>query len=150
MRLRRYQPTDQQAVDDLHRLGLDQTGTNVPGLADADLDDIPSTYLENRGEFLVAEIDMLIVGMGALLRRSEAEAEIKRMRVHPEHQRKGIGRALLETLERRAVELGYTRLILDTAAIQTSAVALYVSAGYTEIARPTIHGFECILYEKRL
>ncbi len=149
--IRQFQESDLPAIRELHILGLDQTGTNIgPGPWDDDLEDIQAVYLGNKGDFLVAETRGRIVGMGAPRRRSEDEAEIKRMRVHPEKQRQGVGRSILEELEARANMLGYTRIILDTTVQQVAAIALYKSSGYTEIGRATNHGLKCVLFEKRL
>ena len=149
--IRQFRNSDLAAIRELHVLGLDQTGTNLgPGPWDDDLEDIQAVYLRNKGDFLVAETRGRIVGMGALRRRSEDEAEIKRMRVHPEKQRQGVGRSILKELEARAGKLGYARIILDTTVQQVGAMALYRSAGYTEIGRATNHGLECVIFEKRL
>lgn len=88
--------------------------------------------------------------MGALRRSGPQRAEIKRMRVAPASQRRGFGRRVLEHLETRAAELGYTRLHLDTTAEQRAAQALYRSHGYRETAREQRARFELIFYEKQL
>ncbi len=66
--------------------------------------------------------------MGALRRTTNEWAEIKRMRVHPDFQRRGFGQMILEALEARAVALGYAALHLDTTTlclkyIRTTGVA---------------------------
>ncbi len=130
MRLRRYNEEDRQAVWELHNLALEQTGAHLGnGPWDDDLGAIAATYLESGGEFLVGVEDERIVGMGALRDRDGRRAEIRRMRVHPALQRRGFGRRLLHRLERRAAELGYETLVLDTTAQQQAAQALYRSEG---------------------
>lgn len=88
--------------------------------------------------------------MGALKHLSANRAEIKRMRVHPEHQRRGCGQAILEALETRAAELGYSTLQLDTTVQQTAAQRLYIKNGYIEIGRMKVGRFDVIIYEKTL
>ena len=78
--LRKYRPEDQEAVYALHILALKQTGAYIenPEMReewDQDLLTIPDTYLAH-GEFLVAEIDGTIVGMGAFRKHDERTAEI--------------------------------------------------------------------------
>ena len=72
------------------------------------------------------------------------------MRVAPPLQRRGLGRRILQYLEARDVELGYTQLHLDTTAEQFAAQALYRNHGYRETARKQRDRFELILYEKDL
>ena len=59
--------------------------------------------------------------------------EFKRIWTHAEHRRRGLGRRVLDELERRAVELGYRQVFLTTGPNQPEAVALYLAAGYTEL-----------------
>ncbi len=95
-------------------------------------------------------LEEIIVAMGALKRTSNHRAEIKRMRVHPNHQRKGFGRAILLELERRAVELGYSTVHLDTTVQQAAARHLYIQSGYTKLRQGAVGAFQCIFFEKQL
>jgi len=52
--------------------------------------------------------------MGALKKKSDTAAQIKRMRVLPDFQRKGYGQLILDSLEIKARKLGFTELYLDT------------------------------------
>ena len=49
-------------------------------------------------------------------------------------RREGVARALLADLEQQAQSLGYHRLLLETGARQTAAIALYRSCGWRRIA----------------
>jgi GNAT superfamily N-acetyltransferase len=55
------------------------------------------------------------------------------MYVLPESRGSGLGRLLLEALEREARRLGYTGIVLETGDKQPEALGLYVSAGYGPI-----------------
>lgn len=154
LHLRRYVPADYAQVWWLHVEPLRRVGAYLgEGVGDDDLRAIERVYFEDRGEFLVgaraAEPERLLA-MGALRKTSETAAEIKRMRVHPDVQGRGYGRQILLALEARAVQLGYTRLHLDTAAVQTAARRLYERAGYHEVRRAPVQGLELIFYEKPL
>ena len=72
------------------------------------------------------------------------------MRVHPDVQRRGFGRAILVTLEQRARELGYVRLVLDTTTRQQAAIVLYEGHGFVQTGRTTMAGLETLLFAKRL
>ena len=72
------------------------------------------------------------------------------MRVHPDLQRRGIGTLILLRLERRAAELGFGSLTLETTVGQVAAIGMYAKAGYREQARYTHLGFEVVVFEKQL
>lgn len=87
----------------------------------------------------VPEIDFItvwqgdqLVGMGALKHLSDAQCEIKSMRTHPDHLRKGVARIVLETLISMAKERGYQTVSLETGTteVYAPANALYRSFGF--------------------
>jgi hypothetical protein len=58
VKLRRYMPSDLDAVRRLHVEGLKQTGSYLANPAyDADLNRIEEEYIDRNGEFLVAVYD---------------------------------------------------------------------------------------------
>lgn len=59
-------------------------------------------------------------------------ADVAKLLVHRDARRRGLGRALMQALQTRAVELGKTLLVLDTRSSDPSGV-LYQSMGF-EIA----------------
>jgi GNAT superfamily N-acetyltransferase len=109
--LRSFCDGDAEAVWRLHNVALEKAGVHGGhGPWENDLRDIRATYLHSDGDFLVGFANGNLVAMGGLLRHSPDEAEIKRMRVHPEFQRQGFGRLLLERLETTSAR---ARLPLD-------------------------------------
>ena len=86
------------------------------------------------GSFLVAGLRDEPVGCGGLKFHGDEPAEIKRMWVAPSARGLGVGRRLLEDLERRAVANGCRALQLDTNGSLVEAIAMYRSAGYREVA----------------
>ena len=85
------------------------------------------------GAFVIAYLDGLAVGCGAVRRLDEATAELKRMYVDPSVRGRGIGRALVEALEREARLLGSTRVVLETGTRLAPAIRLYQAMGYARI-----------------
>lgn len=149
--IRQYQSHDREAVWALHNRALLAIGAHAGnGAWDDDLHHIETAYLSSSGEFLVGIGEGQLVAMGALKRITMDRAEIKRMRVDPAHQRRGFGQALLTALERRAVELGYTLLQLDTTVQQEAAQRLYARNGFRAVRRTMVGSWECIVYEKGL
>jgi len=72
------------------------------------------------------------------------------MRVKPELQGRGYGQTLLDALHRRAAELDYSTLRLDTTVQQLAAQRLYLKNGYRETGRGTVGPFDCIYFEREI
>ncbi len=102
----------------------------------------PVTLYEDVQEFLVAEIDGVIIGCGALHVMWEDLGEIRTLAVDPEHARHGIGGRILDGLIGRAKELGLARLFC-----LTFEVDFFRSRGFDEIeGSPVDHAvFEQLL-----
>jgi GNAT superfamily N-acetyltransferase len=93
----------------------------------------PAEVGPGRGAFLVARDGIVPVGCGAIRKLDATTAELKRMYVVPERRGQGIGRVIVEALEREARELGVKRLVLETGIRQPEAIALYDQCGFTRI-----------------
>ena len=85
------------------------------------------------GLLLVARLRGQPVGCGALKLHGSQPAEIKRMWVDPSARGLGLGRRLLDALERHARDHGARVARLETNASLREAIALYRSAGYVEV-----------------
>jgi len=149
--LRRYTPADREAVEHLHVHAIQQAGAYLGrGPWDDDVYAIEEAYLNNKGEFLIGEWDSVFVAMGALHHTNPERAEIKRMRVVPEYQGRGLGQIILSELEARAHSMSYKILHLDTSVLQIPAQKLYEKNGFREVGRDNYGGLDVILYEKLL
>jgi putative acetyltransferase len=73
-----------------------------------------------------------ILGICALKEVNSRAGEVKSMRTHPEHLRKGVARALLEHLIAEARRRGYTLLSLETGSGPAfdAALTLYRARGF--------------------
>ncbi|GIP32775.1 GNAT family N-acetyltransferase [Paenibacillus sp. J2TS4] len=149
--IRPYQPKDQEAVQRLHWAGLNQFNARLEGPdLDQDLENIEKIYINNNGDFIVGLMDNRVVCMGALRKFTETVAEIKRIRVDQEFQRKGLGQKILSALEKSAKEKGYRKLRLDTTSKQRPAQILFERNGYQVTVRKRWDDLEIIFYEKEL
>ena len=136
---------------ELHYLALTSAGIKLEhGPWEDDLKDVEGAYMNNRGEFIVAELDGKIVGMGAIRYKSEIIAEVKRMRVDPGQQRSGIGSRILAILEVKAKELGYKELHLDTSSQLVGAMNFYLKHGYVEFKRVKRDNGELVFFMKNI
>jgi GNAT superfamily N-acetyltransferase len=86
------------------------------------------------GALLIARLDGRAIGCGALKFHPDAPAELKRMWVAPEARGLGLGRRLLEELEKHARQAGATTVRLETNRSLKEAIQLYRSTGYREVA----------------
>ena len=98
--------------------------TNNSGAASFD----PDEMQDDRAAFLIAYEDGKPMGCGAIRKIDTYVAEIKRVFAYPNQS--GVGRAILEALEQKAVSYGYHKLILETRKINEKAVRFYLKNGY--------------------
>ncbi len=73
------------------------------------------------------------VGCGAIKEFDSQTMEIKRMFTDPDVRGLGIATKVLIELEKWAVELGYSRSVLETGRRMPDAINLYEKNGYTSI-----------------
>ncbi len=75
-----------------------------------------------------------VLGIGALKALPDGTGEVKSMRTHPDHLRRGVARALLEHIIAQARAGGMTRLSLETGTGPAfePALALYRRRGFVE------------------
>jgi DNA-binding MarR family transcriptional regulator/GNAT superfamily N-acetyltransferase len=94
----------------------------------------PEEIRPPHGVMLVAYLRGTAMGCGALKHHEDGSpSDIKRMWVHEGARGRGVGRRLLEELERRAAEHGDSAVQLETNALLTEAIGLYRSVGYAEV-----------------
>ncbi len=84
---------------------------------------------------LVAEEDGEVVGYSAGYLEGDGVGHIASVAVRPGFRRRGIGRALMEALERELVARGARRLRLEVRASNQAARRLYESLGYRVVRR---------------
>jgi GNAT superfamily N-acetyltransferase len=82
---------------------------------------------------LVAYLDEIPVGCGAIKPFGEDAMEVKRMYTLPSYRGKGIASLILIELEAWASELSYKSCVLETGKQQPEAMALYKKQGYETI-----------------
>jgi GNAT superfamily N-acetyltransferase len=128
------EPADTDASRQLQRGFFSEIATRYPGWdpeqsPSAD----PSELGPPRGAWVVAYLDGRPVGCAGLKAVDHETAEIRRVFLDPSARGRGIGRRVLEEVERHARRLGYRRARLTTGNRQPEALALFRAAGYREI-----------------
>lgn len=85
------------------------------------------------GMILVAELETMVprkvLGFAAFHRIID-EAELLNLVVDPEHQRRGVGKALLEQARQRLLEAGAKKVYLEVRLSNQPALKLYYSVGF--------------------
>ncbi len=112
----------------------------------------PSDVLTSRSAFVIAHLEGEPVGCGALRQMCPDSAEVNRMYVLPTARRRGVARAILGELERRAAEFGYRTIRAETGDRQPEAIALYESFGFLRTSPFGSHAEDpvSIFFEKLL
>lgn len=100
----------------------------------------------------VAREDGKAVACGALKRHDNGVGEVKRMYTRPEHQKRGIGGAILREIEALALTEGLERLVLETGDRHPAAWRVYERGGFSRCSAVLDYpetGYS-IFYEKDL
>jgi ribosomal protein S18 acetylase RimI-like enzyme len=95
-----------------------------------DWDDFAGRFLHTGGGFVVADVDGELAGSVGVTPIDGTVCEMNRLWVREPFRRAGVGRALAEASMALAVDLGFTRMILDVVPTRTNAIALYRSMGF--------------------
>ncbi len=104
---------------------------------DAELAALPGDYSPPRGQLLLAMVEGVVAGCGALRPVPDSDypnaCEMKRLYVRPAFRGFGIGRLLVQALIDEATRAGYSTVLLDTLDDMEAARGLYSSFGFVEI-----------------
>jgi len=96
----------------------------------AELDRMSVMYGPPAGALLLARIESEIAGCVGLRKFRDEVCEMKRLYVRPLFRGRHVGRHLAEEVARRAREMGYRTLVLDTLSSMETARQLYLSMGF--------------------
>ncbi len=116
----------------------------------AELDGLPGKYAEPEGVMILARTRGEPCGCVALRKIDARICEMKRLYVRSSARGLGIGRALVIRIIDEARARGYTSMRLDTLPAMKSAVALYRSFGFQEIARYTFNPIAGTLFLEKV
>ena len=141
--LRSATTADMDAVAELcwaYRALLVERAEGIPGIVEkyysADsyaemIAGLPVTHARPKGDIIVAEHQSRVVGCAMYYPLGpDGVTEIKRVFVDPAARGLGAGRALMQDGIARAAADGYARMVLDTIAPLTEAIALYEALGF--------------------
>ena len=98
-----------------------------------ELANLPGKYAEPSGAILLAKYQGEIIGCVAVRPLKGDICEMKRLWVRPEFQGLSAGRLLAESIIKKARELGYKTMQLDTLQRLNKAIKLYQQLGFKQI-----------------
>ena len=121
--------------------GAEKRSSFIPHNSLGDIHNVLMVYSENKP-----------VASAAFKAFDASTVEVKRVWVCCEYRGRHISRTMMELLERRAREMGYTRAVLQTREKCVEAVSLYTKIGYSRIENyPPYDGMEhAVCYAKQL
>ena len=168
MMIRTIRPQDDESLAAIIRNNLREYGLDIPGTAyfDDSLDHLSSYYGQKDKDrvYLVLEDDdqTLLGGVGlermpeenvfAGSLRGKTSGELQKLYLCPEAKGQGLGRLLVESIEREACNRGLELIYLETHTCLESAIHLYEKLGYEQIKRPdfVVHSAMDRFYIKRI
>lgn len=125
------------------RKNLEKFHLNIPGTIyfDSQLDHLSGYYTANpekRAYFVVEDPEGKILGgIGIDEFPGFAKcAEIQKLYLADEAKGKGLGKALMETAKKYAIQADYERLYLETHTNLEAAIHLYEKSGFHKIQKP--------------
>jgi ribosomal protein S18 acetylase RimI-like enzyme len=134
-------PADPSQLDDtraIFREYAEQLGVDLcfQGFEE-ELAGLPGDYAEPHGALLLATVDGALAGCGAFRPLPDVDypnaCEMKRLYVRKAFRRFGLGRLLARQLMDRAIEAGFSTMLLDTLDDMEAARNLYETLGFEEI-----------------
>ncbi len=102
-----------------------------------DINDYREIYTEEkRGLLLVVLEDGKVIGTGGVQKRTEEQAELKRIWLLEQYHGQKIGFRMVSMLLDFARRQGYTSAYLETSAQQKQAIAFYKKVGFYDVPSP--------------
>lgn len=112
-----------------------------PNATDSDLDHPEDFYKD--GFFAVIKNNRNeIVGTFGLLEYQKGIVEIRKMYLLKEYRGKGIGKFMMNFLMRKAKDMGYEKVMLETATALKEAIIMYEKYGF-ELSKDAPHTCRC-------
>ena len=108
--------------------------------------------LDDIHDAVLIYVDDIPVACGSFKRYNNRTAEIKRVFVRKEYRGRGLSKILMAELEKKALDKGYDKLILETGRMLIAPMGLYKSAGFKIIENygPYVDMKESVCMRKEL
>jgi putative acetyltransferase len=148
-RLRKAEKGEEKLIIELVRIVLSDHGLKTdPDGTDLDISDISSHYFNRGGWFSVLEKDGKIIGSYGIYPVNDSVCELRKMYLLKDYQGLGFGKKMMMEALKKAREMGYLEMILESNRVLKKALALYRKFGFEEYA-PEHLSDRCDLTMKR-
>lgn len=133
--VRNIQPSDNKILAAIIRNSLTEFNAAKPGTVyfDETTDRLSEIFTMPRSSYFVATLDGEIIGGAGIFPTKNLPAktcELVKLYLSAGARGKGIGKLLLAKCEDAAMQMGYTKIYLETMPELSSAVTLYKKMGY--------------------
>lgn len=100
----------------------------------SEIENIEKTYARPHGLIIIAyDENKIAVGCFGIRRLEHSICELKRMYIRKVGRGKGVGKKILAKAVEVSIELGYSKMRLDTLSTMHAAINLYQKAGFYQI-----------------
>lgn len=135
IQLRSIQPSDNAALAGIIRSSLEEFGANHPGTVyyDADTDRLSEVFQTPGSWYFVAFSGNRVLGGAGIFPTAglpEGTCELVKMYLTPEARGTGLGKRLLHACFDQAVNMGYSKMYLETMPELTRAIPMYEQNGF--------------------
>ncbi|MBP6884495.1 MAG: GNAT family N-acetyltransferase [Candidatus Pacebacteria bacterium] len=142
-KIKKVSESDSQTITEL--------ATTLPGFKpnpewDYDLSSLQEVYIDSGGMIEVAKENGKIVGCIAVKRNEDDIAELKRLRVFPDYQGKGIGTNLFQDALDFCSKENFEKIIADTQKNNKKAISLLKKFGFFQVKKDEKN----LYFEKRI
>jgi putative acetyltransferase len=132
--IRPWQPSDRQHIATVISTVLAEYGLGwEPEGADRDVLEIEQYYLATGGAFwTICDQQGKVVGSAGYhpIARGNKAVEIRKMYILPAYRGQGLGKFVLQELEKAIAHQGWQEIWVETASVLVEAVKLYENNGY--------------------
>lgn len=134
--LRPWQPADREPVAEMISTVLQEYGLSWdPTGSDRDAVEVETYYFQSGGDFWVIlnqdNGDKRVGSVGYYPSHPHlGSVELRKMYLLPEVRRQGLGKFVLQTIEKDIRDRGFHSILLETASVLKEAISLYERSGY--------------------
>ena len=133
LNLRKANKEDESKIMDVVQSVLSEYGLKTnPHETDKDLSDLSHYYFGNNGWFAVIEKENEIIGSYGIFKIDRKTCELRKMYLLSSYQGQGLGKLMIEDAFRKAKELGYSEIVLETNKLLDKAITLYSKYGFIQ------------------
>lgn len=159
MKYREITPADDPVIAEIVRTNLKAHGLDLPGTVyfDDNLNHLSAFYCEEgkrRFYYIVTDDEDRVIGGVGLAEFPYFEncAELQKLYLTDAAKGSGMGYEMMRHVERKAKELGYDRVYLETHTNLAAAIHIYEKLGYRQIEKPAgvVHATMNRFYTKEL